>query len=117
MELTKEEVEQYFRLQNKVKAHARNVAELCTKLCRREVPLAVNECEDGCVSIPVWSLECGTDIYYFPKEYLSMSLDEVRRDVEKKENERKEQGGKLEEYECLRQRLGTHKRPKIKKRG
>ena len=82
--LTQQEVETYFKLQDKIRDHVRGVAELCTDICRNESLEYVNDCGDGDISVHVWSQDCGADTYFFPKEYLTMSVDEVKQVIEDK---------------------------------
>ena len=89
---TKEEVEEYFRLQSKIKAHAKVVSEICTPICDCEETECITDDNDGSVTVGVWSRDCGHDSYYFPKDYLSMSVDAIIRRIEdekRKERERR----------------------------
>lgn len=87
---TKEEVEQYFRLQDKIKAHARAVSETCTEICDCEEMEYITDDDDGSVTVGVWSHNCGHDSYRFPKEYLSMSLEAIKQRIEDKRREEQE---------------------------
>ena len=96
----------------------KEICEVCTRLTdgdriesieiEEDEPLMFDEPE-VCVSVENWN--CGPDTYYFPKRYLSMTIDEIKADVEKckKEEEDKEQKRRLEkerrEYERLKKKF------------
>ena len=119
---TAEEVDLFFKLQNKIMKNARKIAELCTNINSRE-DLESIDCDDDEVFIGVWSQDCGNDTYTFPKEYLSMSVEAVKQLVEDKEREererrklaaekakieaeRKKEEAEFKEYQRLKEKFG-----------
>lgn len=87
-----EEVDLFFKLKDKIEAHAKAVCEVCTPICSNEEVESVSDDGNGWVSVGVWSRDCGHDAYSFPKEYLCMTCEEIERRIEeekRKERERK----------------------------
>lgn len=89
-------------LKDGVFSQIRDICELCTNINSREritdfhfndEPEYTDEPE---VLVDVTSYDYGDETYYFPKRYLTMTLDEIKADVEriKKLNEEEEQRDK-----------------------
>lgn len=126
---TAEEVDLFFKAQNKIRKNARKIAELCTNINSRESIESI-DCDDDEVIIGVWSQDCGNDSYTFPKEYLSMSVEAVKqliedkkrketerrklaaekakktREIRKIEAERKKEEAEFKEYQRLKEKFG-----------
>lgn len=87
-------------LKNEVFSELRNICKLCTSINPREIitDFQFNENpvypeDEPEVIVDVTSYDYGDETYYFPKRYLDMTLDEIKKDVEriKKLNEEEEQ--------------------------
>ena len=97
----------------------KEICEVCTRFTsgdriesieiEYDEPMMFDEPE-VCVSVENWS--CGPDTYFFPKRYLSMTIDEIKADVEKQKREKEKLEQKLaldkerREYERLKKKFG-----------
>ena len=81
----------FFKMQEELKSRVRKIANLCTNITTREEVTGFWCDEDPkqpCVGLSVWSQDCGNDCYWFPLEYLSMTLDEVKEAMKPKRRKR-----------------------------
>ena len=112
--LTKEELNRYFELDEKVKKVVEKIAPLCTDIPSREEIESIEDGKNGKITIYVYSPEFGHDWYEISKNYLFMSDAEIKDEMRKRreeaerrlEEERKaEEKRKLEQEKCEYQRL------------
>ena len=87
---TEEEVDLFFKLHDKIKAHTRAVSEICTGICDCEEIEYITDDNDGYITIGVYSRDCGRDSYGFPKDYLSMPVDAIIRRIEDEKRRERE---------------------------
>ena len=94
----------------------RDICELCTNIspCERitdfhfnEEPIYIDEPE---VMIDVTSYDYGDETYYFPKRYLDMTLDEIKKDVERMKKLEEEKEQRVKEKTEYRQYLRLKKK-------
>ena len=101
----------------------RDICNLCTSIspCERITDFDFNEepeyLDEPEVIVDVTSFDFGEDTYYFPKRYLDMTLDEIKKDVErmKKLEEEEEQRAKADaeykQYLKLKEKFEKKEKP------
>jgi hypothetical protein len=102
LEVTLNELKQFFDTYDKVESRIKEVAPLCTNICSCEEITGFSNCGDGDICVRVWSQDCGNDAYYFPLKYLSMTDDEIAECERKKEEGRRRLAEKIEREERKR---------------
>lgn len=107
---TKEEVELFFNLQEKIRKHAKEVAKLCTDFGGRDELENIEQIMNGYVRLGVWNSECGPDCYDFPGEYLSMPVESVKQILEDKKRKERERRRAAAEKAKVKREVNRAKR-------
>ena len=113
--LTREELDRYLELDEKVKKAAEKIAPLCTDITSREEIERIEDSKNGTITVYVYSSDCGHDWYEIPKSYLFMSDDEIKDEMRKRREEaerRREEERKAEEKRKLEREKREYERLK-----
>lgn len=105
LEMTLNEINQFFETFDKVESRIAEVAHLCTNICScEEIKGFRNSGDEVCIS--TWSQDFGDNTYYIPLKYLAMEDDEIAECEKKKAEERRRLAEKQEhqEYERLKKK-------------
>ncbi len=111
--LTQDELDRYFELDEKVKKVVEEIAPLCTDITSREEIERIEDDKNGTITVYVYSSDCGHDWYEIPKNYLFMSIAEIKDEMRKRREEeerRLEEERKAEEKRKEKRKLEREKR-------